>query len=145
MKKESEDIRSIRQLAEDWRLGWLAGDAESLLSLYAEDPVLMPQDHPAVAGKEAIRSLHEPILKEFDFQSSSALMEVEASGDWGYFWSTYVLTATPKAGGEPIKSAGKSLFVVRRSSGGEWRITRLMDNSDGTAADRPAPSADLAA
>ncbi len=56
-------------------------------------------------------------------------MEVEASGDWGYFWSTYKLTATPKAGGVPIESEGKSLFVVKRVPGGAWKIARLIDNS----------------
>ncbi len=56
-------------------------------------------------------------------------MEVEVSGDWGCFWSTYRLTATPKAGGERTESEGKSLFVGKRQPGGAWKIARLMDNS----------------
>jgi ketosteroid isomerase-like protein len=62
-------------------------------------------------------------------KSEGTLMEVEASGDWGYFWSTYKLTATPKAGGATIESEGKSLFIVKRAPGGAWKIARLMDNS----------------
>jgi uncharacterized protein (TIGR02246 family) len=131
MKKQNEDIEAIKQLAETWRSGWLAGDADLLLSLYADEPVLMPQDQPAVLGKDAIRPLYEAVLKEFDFQSEGTVKEVVASGDMGYFWSAYTLTATPKAGGEPMKVAGKSLFIVRREPGGAWKIARLMDNSDG--------------
>jgi ketosteroid isomerase-like protein len=81
----------------------------------------MPQDQPAVIGKDAIRSLYESVLKEFHVTSKGTLKEVEASGDWGYFWSTYTLTATPKAGGKPIKSSGKSVFIVKRSPAGPGR------------------------
>lgn len=133
MSRREEDIQAITQLATDWRSGWLAGDADLLLSLYADDPVLLPQDQPAVFGKEAIRSLYLPVLKEYDFNSESRLMEVEASGDWGYIWSAYTLTATPKAGGKPMKSAGKSVFIVKRKPGGVWKIARLIDNSDGAS------------
>lgn len=131
MGRRTEDIHAIKQLAADWRSGWLAGDADLLLSLYGDEPVLMPQDHPAVIGKDAIRSLYQSVFGEYDFKSEGALREVEASGDWGYFWSTYTLTATPKAGGKPVKSAGKSVFIVKRGPGNAWKIARLIDNSDG--------------
>ncbi len=129
MNSRNEDVQSIKQLAADWRSGWLAGDVDALLSLYADDPVLMPQGQPAVSGKGAIRPLYEAVLKEVTIKSEGTLMEVEASGDWGYFWSTYTLTATPKAGGEVIESEGKSLFIVRRQPDGAWKISRLIDNS----------------
>ncbi len=83
MSTRNEDIEAIQQLAADWRSGWLTGDADLLLSLYADEPVLMAQDQPAVTGKAAIRGLYQPVLSEFDFQSEGKLMEVEASGDWG--------------------------------------------------------------
>jgi uncharacterized protein (TIGR02246 family) len=129
--KESDDIDAIRQLAADWRSGWLAGDLELLLSLYADEPVLMPQDRPVVMGKNAIRPLYDNVLREFDFQGETTVREVVVSGDLGYFWTAYTLTATPRAGGEPTKVTGKSIFLVKRDSAGAWRIARLMDNSDG--------------
>lgn len=128
MNSRNEDLQAIRRLAADWRSGWLRGDADALLSLYADDPVLMPQGQLPVHGKDAIRALYEPVLNDFAIQSEDTLMEVEASGDWGYFWSTYKLTATPRAGGETIESEGKSLFVVKRQPGGGWKIARLIDN-----------------
>ena len=129
MSRRNEDIHAIKQLAADWRSGWLAGDVDALLSLYADKPVLMPQGQPAVTGKDAIGALYRAVLNEVAITSEGTLVEVEASGDWGYFWSTYKLTATPKAGGRPIESEGKSLFIVKRTPGGAWKIARLMDNS----------------
>lgn len=130
MTTQREDIEAIRQLAEDWRSGWLAGDADALLSLYADDPVLMPSGQPAVFGKDAIRPLYQSVLKEFAFSSETRLMDAEASGDLGYFWCTYKLTAAPKAGGESFEEEGKSVFIVKRGRDGAWKITRLIDNSD---------------
>jgi uncharacterized protein (TIGR02246 family) len=117
-------------LAADWRTAWLAGDADALLSLYADQPVLMPQGQPAIIGKAAIRPLYRVLLEEVRIKNKGKLMEVKAAGDWGYFWSTYALTATPKSGGEPITSKGKSVFIVKRDRRGVWKIARLIDNSD---------------
>jgi uncharacterized protein (TIGR02246 family) len=129
--KRRGDIAAIKQLAALWRAGWLAGDADALVSLYADRPVLMPQGRPAIFGKSGIRSLYRAFLWEMGVESRVALRDVEAAGDWGYFWSTYALRATPKGGGEPIRSKGKSVFIVRRQRDGAWRIALLIDNSDG--------------
>ena len=45
MSKRHEDIEAIKGLATDWRSGWLTGDTDSLLSLYGDEPVLMPPVH----------------------------------------------------------------------------------------------------
>ncbi len=129
MDEPDEDTRAIRQLAADWRSAWLAWDADVLLSLYADEPVLLPQGGPPVYGKDAIRPLYEAVLGEVTIRSEDMVMEIEVSGDYGYFWSTYTLTATPKAGGEGVESDGKSLFIVKRQRDGSWKITRLIDNS----------------
>lgn len=136
MPNENENFEAIRQLASDWRAGWLAGDADLLLSLYTDDPVVMPQDQPVVVGKDAIRPIYEALFKEFDFKGEGAVKEVVASGDLGYFWSAYSLTAIPKTGGEPVNVTGKSIFIVKRGSGGAWKIARLMDNSDRASTDQ---------
>lgn len=129
MPEQTEDVEAIKRLAQNWRCGWLTGDTELLLSLYADDPVVMPQGQAEVVGKDAIRPLYEAVLKEYDFTSESTLQDVEASGDLGYFRVTYKLTAIPKAGGESFAEEGKSLFIVKRQAGGAWKITRLIDNS----------------
>ena len=133
MTTRDQDIRAIRRLAAAWRSGWLEGDADALLALYADDPVLMPQGHPAVFGKKAISKLYRPVLKHYTFRSRGKLMDLQASGDWAYLWSTYTLTATPKTRGESVRSKGKSVFILKRQRG-EWKIAILMDNSDGAPA-----------
>ena len=135
MSKQAEDIAAIKQLAEDWRSGWLAGDVEFVLSLYAENPVLMPQGQLAIFGKENIRPLYEAVMKEVEFESQYKVMDVEVSGDLGYFWCSYTLTATPKASGQTFEVTGKYLCIVKRQEDGTWKITKLIDNSDQTPTD----------
>ena len=130
MTIQSEDVAAIKKLAEDWRTGWDRSDTEALLSLYTDDPVLMPQGQPAVTGKNVIRTLYQSFFKEFTVKGEGKVVEVEVSGDLGYFWNSYTLTATPKAGGEQIKAQGKSVFIVRRQNDNSWKIARLIDNSD---------------
>lgn len=129
MTRQSADTEAVKHLADDWRAGWLAGDADALLSLYADDPVLMPGGQPAVFGREAIRPLYQSVLKEYAFKSDTRLMDVEVSGDLGYFWVSYRITATPRAGGASFEEEGKSVFIVVRERGA-WKIARLIDNSD---------------
>ena len=135
MTERAEDIDAIRQLSGDWGSGWLSGDADFLLSLYADDPVLMPQGQPAIAGKDAIRSIYRAVLAEYSFESEATLEEVEVSGDLGYFWCTYTLKAMPKAGGKAIEEEGKSVYIVKRQPDGAWKIARLIDNSSQTPMD----------
>lgn len=129
MNGHSADVDAIKQLEADWRAGWLAGDAEALLALLADDCVLMPWGQPAVFGRDAIRRMYQEVFRDYAIESASTIMDVELSGNLGYFWCEYTLAAAPKAGGAPQQEEGKSLFVVRRERGA-WKIARLMDNSD---------------
>jgi ketosteroid isomerase-like protein len=58
------------------------------------------------------------------------VVEVAVSGDLGYFWSRYTLTAAPKAGGTKVTGKGRSLFIVRRQKDTTWKIARLIDASE---------------
>ncbi len=130
MTKQNKDIAAFKKLAMDWTAAWNRGDAEALLSLYARKPVLLPQGHPAVAGRKTIRSLYQSLFKEFIVKGRGKVVEIEVSGDLGYFWSSYTLTALPKAGGRKIKGKGKSIFIVKRQADNSWKIARVIDNSD---------------
>ena len=131
MTRRSDDMAAIRKLAMDWSAGWDSGNVDALLSLFAEEPVLMPLDLPIVIGKSAIRSLYRSLFKEYVIRGKGKVVEADASGNLRYIWNSYSLTTTPKTNGVPTTSKGKSLFIVRRQSDSSWKIARLIDNSDG--------------
>ena len=129
MAGQNADVAAIKRLAKAWHAAWNRGDAEALCSLYAQNPVLMPQGQPAVTGKKAIRSLYRSFFEAFTVKGRGKVIEIEVSGDLGYFRSSYTLTAAPKAGGDPIKGEGRSVFILKRQSDNSWKIARLIDNS----------------
>ncbi len=130
MADQSDDVKAIRQLVHDWHDGWQNSDIESILSLFAEYPVLLPQGRPPVSGRKEIRSLYQSFFKVFTVKGECDIEELEVSGDLGYIWVNYTLTATPLAGGKQIEEDSKTIFIVRRQLDNTWKISRLIDNSN---------------
>ena len=130
LDRHAQDVAAIERLNEEWRNGWIAGDADALIALYSDDPILMPQSQPEVVGREAIGALYQSVFDEFAVEGEGEVQEIEVAGDWAFLRSTYSLVATPHAGGETLEDTGKSLFVLRRQPDGAWKIARLIANSD---------------
>jgi uncharacterized protein (TIGR02246 family) len=102
------------------------GDAEALTNLYADDAVLLPPDHEAIEGREAIG--------EFWSQGTDSGLEVttlrlEVEGDLGYLIGQYHLPATE---GEPADS-GKYVMCLKRQIDGSWKLTADIWNSSAEA------------
>ncbi len=129
-KQQREDVEAIRQLVQCWHNGWQNSDIDALLVLFTDDPVLMPQGQPAVRGTEAIRALYETFFETYTVTGECTVEDIEVSGDLGYIWVSYILTAMPKVAGESINGNSKSVFIVRRQANNTWKIARLIDNSN---------------
>ena len=126
----AEATAAIRRLAEAWHAGWEAGNAEALLDLYAADPVLIPENQPAIRGRLAILNIYRSVFKDFVIAGSGEIQDVLVDGALGCLWSAYQLTATPRnSQAAAVHGAGNSLFILRRHSDGAWKITHLMSNS----------------
>ncbi len=126
------DVEAIHRAHEEYRAAVNAGDLEGGLALVTDDVVWMPPNEPALTGKEAIRRWEggEPLFERFIFEISFSPEEVVVFGDWAFERGTYVLTLTPRAGGEPGQGSGKYLWIWQRQPDGSWKNARAMWNSD---------------
>lgn len=127
---QQEDIEAFSSLAKQWKRGWEQGDADALLALYDEDPVLLSQGREPIRGKAAIREIYQSALEAYSFLGQGETEESQVCGNLGYFWHNYRFTATPKLGGEPINDERKAIFILKRQLDHQWKISRLIDNSD---------------
>ncbi len=113
------------------------GDAEALTALYAEDAVLLPPDHEAIQGREAIRDFWR---QGTDEGLEVTTLTVEVEGDLGYLVGRYHLLATDE---EPADS-GKYVMCLKRQRDGAWKLTADIWNRSGEGEDerdgRGAPS-----
>ena len=123
---------AIRQLAgEDFDKAENAGDVSAKMRLYAADAVLLPPGGaPPVIGQQAIRAWQEANFKKETTQGVSTVDEVQVFGEWGFARGTYSGVVTSKAGGEPQKSSGYFLVIVRRQRDGTWKIARDIWNDE---------------
>ncbi len=113
-----------------------SGNVDSVLGVFTVDALVMPPDEPAVHGRDSLRLWTEGMYRQFNVSARYPTSDATVAGDWAIQRYSYVLTLTPKAGGQPTEEHGKGVHVYRRQPDGRWLITQDIWNSD---APPPAP------
>jgi ketosteroid isomerase-like protein len=131
--KAASAADAIRRLDAVFMKAAGARDAGALVKgFYAPSAVLMPPNHPAVEGSEAIRGFLQGLM-----DSGLASLKLEtattaSAGDLAYGRGRYTLSMTP-AGGAPVQDEGKYIVVYRRQPDGAWRAVADIFNSNQAA------------
>ena len=118
-----------------------SGNTDSLLTVYANDVHWMPPNEPAAHGEEALKKSWETMFGQVTLNVRYTNSEVNVSGDWAVDRYTAVITATPKAGGNPIEEQIKGVHIMKRQPDGTWRIAQDVWNSDAPLSPSPPPPA----
>ena len=116
----TEDERAIRELVATWMSASKAGNSETVLSLIADDAVFMVVGQEPF-GKDAFRAASQG-QKDLRIEGTSDIREIEVLGDWAWLRNYLTVTVTPP-GGEPIRRAGFTLTILRRTAG-RWMLVR---------------------
>ncbi len=106
------------------------GDIDLLASLTTEDHMMISSGGEPLAGKEALVNAMTGAFERFDFDETWTPEETVVSGDLAYQRGTFVVVATPKAGGEASRTEGNFLRIYRRQPDGDWFMVRDTFNSD---------------
>jgi ketosteroid isomerase-like protein len=97
----------------------LSGDVELILSMYADNAIVMPPNDTTLWGKEEIRAWWEDYLTFFRVTSNvESEREFTEIGDQAYERSLFSVTIVPKEKGARILDEIRSLTVWRRESDG---------------------------
>ena len=119
----------LRRGAADFAAAANAGNVDRMVSIYADDAVLMPPNLPAFRGRDAIRQYWTGFVGLGRVDATIAPDDIQQSGDMAVEVGHYALTITPKAGGAPINDKGKYLITWRKR-GGEWKAVYDIFNSE---------------
>ena len=139
-KAQANDEATIRGMDADWLKTAAAKDADAWVAFYSDDAVVLPPNEKIATDKGAIRksvggllSLPGLLLK---WQPTK--VEVSRSGDLGYLYGTYSLTANGDKG-KPINDVGKILEIWKKQPNGSWKCIVDTWNSDLPVTSPPAP------
>jgi uncharacterized protein (TIGR02246 family) len=127
VKKESAaDIGAAReeigQLINSWVEASNAGDADKIVSLLADDCVIIPPNAPPLIGKEAVRKDEQQSYDQYTYQGDETILDFHVCGDYAFSRGTWTQNQTPKAGGESKKQNGHFMDIYQKQSDGSWKL-----------------------
>ena len=106
------------------------GDTATMMSIYADDAILMLADMPAARGREAIARLNAGMFSAYTVSNAAfTTTDVIVTGDYAIETGAYRMTLKPRTG-PAIPDTGKYVSVWRRDANGSWKMIRDISNSD---------------
>lgn len=116
---------SIQSILRSYETALNANDIDTILELYGDAPVFMPQHAPALVGREAVRAGYRQVFASISLQVRFDIHEVEVAGDWTWARTSSAGRTRLLADGVEIAEGNNELFVFRREQG-HWKIHRYL-------------------
>lgn len=121
-------LKSIEELHEKDKNASLSGDIESLLSLFTEDGILIPEEGEIVKGKNNLRRMlkqNQKNLKGYHLvEYKHDFKEVTIVDNFAYEWGYYNGKYISKSDSTEIVGSGKLLRILELQNDGSWKISR---------------------
>lgn len=102
-----------------------SNDTNAILDLYGQDPVFMPQNAPALEGREAVRAGYEQVFATIRLNVRFEIHEVQELGDIAWARTSSAGRTRILADNAEVAEGNNELFVFRREQGA-WRIHRYL-------------------
>lgn len=147
------DEAEIHKMLDSIAASFKTGDMNSVLSIYADDVLVLGIDEPDVSGKEAWSKVLADQPKDVTIDVRMDTKELEIAGDLAYERGTYTAEISSKATGALLRTVtNRHIHIFKRQADGHWKAWRLMENATSAArpssaapAETPAPSSQDAA
>jgi len=110
----------------------IAGDFEKILTFYADDAVVLPNNAPKIVGKAAMRASFEEQQKS-GVTIGSFASTVDRAWECGgmvYSVGSYAMSANVPGTPRPVADKGKFFSVYRRTASGSLQIVYDIWNTD---------------
>ncbi|WP_421788406.1 YybH family protein [Hyphobacterium sp.] len=104
-----------------------ASDVDTIVALYADDGVFMPQHFPAAVGRDNIRAAYGNVFNTISLNIEFEIDEVEQLSDnWAIARTRSAGEVIVHATGESGPEANQELFLLRRDDDAGWQIARYI-------------------
>ena len=102
-----------------------ASDADAVMKLYGANPIFMPQNAPAMVGRDAVREAYDQVFKTIKLTVRFEIHEVESLGDTAWGRTTSQGKTRFLATGKEVEESNNELYVFKREDGG-WKMHRYL-------------------
>jgi len=116
---------SVESLLKAYETALNASDAEAVMALYGADPIFMPQNAPAMVGRDAVRRAYDQVFSTIKLTVQFKIHEVEVLGDTAWGRTTSAGTTKILATGKVVSESNNELYVFKREDG-SWRAHRYL-------------------
>jgi uncharacterized protein (TIGR02246 family) len=103
----------------------VAQDQDAILSLYAEDAEIVPENLPSLRGSQAIDTFYTNTFADISMEVTLQVKSAEVHDGFAVVRSEQPVMVTTVAEGARIPSYFRELFVLRDTRAG-WRISNYM-------------------
>lgn len=121
------DRKKIETVLATYEKALNASDADTVMTLYADDGVFMPQHSTPNVGKKAVRVAYENVFKAIKLDIDFTVDEiVQISPTWAFARTRSKGFVTINATGNKGPEANQELFVFQKQDDGDWKIARYI-------------------
>jgi uncharacterized protein (TIGR02246 family) len=125
---ETSDQTAIRLQLQRYETALNASDVNTVMTLYTEDAVFMPQHSLPAVGKAAVRTAYDNVFKTIKLAIRFDVDEVKVlAGDWAFARTrsngTVKVLATELP---PAPEANQELFLLHKEPSGQWLFARYI-------------------
>ena len=126
-----KDRIAIQAVLEQFRNGWLSGNADAVRNTFTTDAVLMPHHGvPPVVGMTAINQFWWPAssVKTTITRFTQTIDEIGGEGQIAYLRgrSDVAWTIENKGGAEKWQNRGTFMALLRKQPNGKWLMSHLI-------------------
>jgi uncharacterized protein (TIGR02246 family) len=119
----ADDEAAIRAVMQGFDNAWNAADTVALREYLEEDAVQVLVGASRVTeDRSAMLAAWADHFQRFHSEYHMTAQRLWISGDLAVVVESDSITATPAAGGETTRSAGKGLMAFRRGADGRWQL-----------------------
>src|SRR5438132_11075186 len=83
-KPDARAGAAIRDVLTKYETALNAKDLETVVSLYGSEPVFMPQNSSALAGRDAVRAGYQHVFDTIQLTIRFEIHEIQEMGDWAW-------------------------------------------------------------
>lgn len=126
--EEARDASAaIRSQLKRYEQALNSSNVESVMSLYANDGVFMPQHSLPSVGESAVRKAYVKVFKAITLDINFQIDEVvQLSPQWAFARTRSEGFVTINANGVKSPEANQELFLFHKQEDGDWNIARYI-------------------